>query len=335
MHKFNAEPLPIYVKPYDDEVLSSWITRLACSHGLPPYTFISLLLPQVGTRSINPDRTNFALLEKLESVSNVSFDRLKDATVDIYNKKVYWKFPESGPIPWVLPFVNSVLWKRQVFGIQFCPECLSEKPFFRLSHRLAFMVVCPIHRRQLLDRCQHCYFPINYLRKGVQMKIDEAEQLFPFTICYFCKQDIRLEKKDRFELFAMDSDEIDFQNKLLESAQVGTFDSGLRRTPSMEYFVLLHSLAKLYFTTRRSKFFQYAVSKYFNVELPYFFRALPKRTVISSMSVYERRIVLRFLRLMMENDYSNYMDFFSFCNNGKTYRDLKQMMQWEDYPLQS
>jgi hypothetical protein len=41
----SGELLPVHFKPKDDELLSSWVVRLAFAHGRKPYSFSSILWP--------------------------------------------------------------------------------------------------------------------------------------------------------------------------------------------------------------------------------------------------------------------------------------------------
>lgn len=72
---------------------------------------------------------------------------------------------------------------RKKYGLQFCPDCLSEEePYFRKSWRLALTTLCPIHRRYLHDKCPYCKEPINFHRLDFSTG--------PISLCYNCKKNL-------------------------------------------------------------------------------------------------------------------------------------------------
>jgi hypothetical protein len=206
------------LKPKPDEVFSSWITRLAYAHGLPARKLLTHLCPQITSKNFNVDRImQIEVYEQISSATGVSLEEIINTTVFYYAEKFTHEIPPTGSIPWILPFVYANIKYPRIYGIQFCPECLSENSYFRLSHRIAFMVVCPVHRLQLLDRCQHCYSPVNYFKQRVPNKSATLK------FCYSCKEDLRISKPNRFQLFEVQDDEIEFQNELFKAVNRGRF----------------------------------------------------------------------------------------------------------------
>jgi hypothetical protein len=45
---------------------------------------------------------------------------------------------------------------RTRFGLQYCPQCLGDRPTFVRSWRYSFVTVCSMHQCSLLDRCRAC-----------------------------------------------------------------------------------------------------------------------------------------------------------------------------------
>lgn len=89
---------PVHIKPKDDELLSSWLVRLAMSHGLKLHTFCSIALPlkQIWTRDIDK-APNTGLIGELSTILNEAAERAirtKKEHIDLeILKKLGWQQP--------------------------------------------------------------------------------------------------------------------------------------------------------------------------------------------------------------------------------------------------
>jgi len=150
---------PIRYRPLPDELLSSWLVRLAHGHGLKVQTLCNLIFGdqrQVWNRDI--DRlAPMWLITELCRQTDTPFDVAWATTLRTYEGWLYPKYRSSGMLHWIL-MLNMYHRKRQGYGMQFCPHCLASDPvpYLRKSWRVAFNTVCAQHGNLLADRCPAC-----------------------------------------------------------------------------------------------------------------------------------------------------------------------------------
>ncbi|MDZ7791866.1 MAG: TniQ family protein, partial [Xanthomonadales bacterium] len=153
-------PWTFRLKPLPDELLSSWLTRVAFAHGQNPYVFHNLHLPGVPIWSRDVDRAHSpGLLSGLSAVSGLSVPRIRATSLDRH-RNLGLNTPAHGEWPFVLS-AGIYHRKRRRHGLQFCPNCLSAgTAYFRRSWRLAYVLKCPTCSLPLSDACPHCDAPV-------------------------------------------------------------------------------------------------------------------------------------------------------------------------------
>lgn len=182
---------PAHPKPLPDELLSSWIVRLAEANGIKLETmthlmFGSYLLPW------NRDIDRLApkwLLKGICAHTGASYWDAYRATLARYRTRLYPKRKDSGQLRWILSVqINST--KREGYGMQYCPACLTtdKDPYFRRKWRVAFHTFCPEHRIMLHDCCPSCGAAVTFYRRDFGHGIDEAGSI---CLCYQCQFDLR------------------------------------------------------------------------------------------------------------------------------------------------
>jgi transposase InsO family protein len=141
---------PVRPRPLPDELLSSWLVRLAHSHGLKTQTFCHLIFGgalQVWNRDIDRLAPSW-LLQELQRRTGTSYEDVSKTTLRVYENRLYRKFRTAGVLPWIL---NLQMYhrKRAGFGLQFCSLCLRNDhvPYFRKLWRVALSTVCPNSRK--------------------------------------------------------------------------------------------------------------------------------------------------------------------------------------------
>lgn len=183
---------PIRYKPLPDELLSCWLVRLAHGHGLKVQTFCNLAFGnrlQVWNRDI--DRLAPAwLLDELCTRTGTPKDIAWRTTVRKYEGMLYRKFRVAGALHWIL-VLKMYHRKRQGFGLQYCPTCLSEDqiPYFRTHWRVALNTLCIRHGTMLLDRCPECGIAVAFHR--LDMARQNAIDIPPLFYCHGCGHDYR------------------------------------------------------------------------------------------------------------------------------------------------
>jgi hypothetical protein len=158
--------LPAHVQPRVDELLSSWLVRLADAHGLKVQTFTAKLWPGDRIWHSDIDRSAPAwLLDSLIRCTSASREAVVGTTLRGFEGFV---FPDiSWPrTPWILPLTLRARTRTHA-GLQYCPQCLSlpNGAYFRRIWRLGFLTSCAEHNCRLWDRCPRCHTPINVQRQ--------------------------------------------------------------------------------------------------------------------------------------------------------------------------
>lgn len=155
----------LHPQPQEDELLSSWLVRVALEHEAAPATFTNLYLPEWRNSLWANDvdlQGDESLLERLETKSGVAKERLFATTLRGYDGYLFERaHGRTGGTLFVGPL--GMRGRRSTLpGLRYCPKCLSEdeRPYFRRKWRLTFSVACQRHSCYLLDRCQGCGTPL-------------------------------------------------------------------------------------------------------------------------------------------------------------------------------
>lgn len=192
---------PVRPKPFPDELLSSWLVRLAHAHGLKVQTFCHLVFG-VSKQLWNRDIDRLApewLLTELAERTGTPLAHVRATTLRAYEGWLYQRFRLSGQLPWIL-VLKMHHRKRLGFGLQYCPRCLraDKVPYFRKRWRVAFNLVCPTHRVRLLDRCPSCGSSVAFHR--IEQGRPDIKTADVLSLCHVCNFDLRHAKADRVGL---------------------------------------------------------------------------------------------------------------------------------------
>lgn len=184
-HGLSGQLWPIHVKPYEDELLSSWVVRMSRAYGTDPQRFCARVWGHPACWSRDIDKGLYAdVLEVLSAKTATPHARVLETTWWGYRGLPAGVLSGNGRAPWFLS-VDVRAGRRQGVWVAYCPSCLQDdaEPYFRRQWRLTFVTVCAQHRCQLLDRCAACAAPCHLHRVP-----REAEAM---TCCYRCQFDAR------------------------------------------------------------------------------------------------------------------------------------------------
>jgi hypothetical protein len=183
---------PIHLKPKDDELLSSWLVRLARSHGMKLHSFCSLTWGRrknIWNRDIdrNADREMISVLARKTATPEA---RIRQTLLSSFEGILFKYHNPYGNTPFIIP-LRIYHRVRRFPGIQFCPHCLQEDatPYYRRIWRLAHFIVCERHGNPLCNRCARCFAPVNFHRMELGHKSLVSSSL-P-TRCFRCLFDLR------------------------------------------------------------------------------------------------------------------------------------------------
>lgn len=255
MSPLSGKLWPAHPQPLPDELLSSWLVRIACANGLKLQTFCDGVFGkdyQLWNRDI--DRlARGQFLRALSHHSGTPMQRVRDTTLAIYSDRLYRKGAASGQLRWILP-LGIYHRKRRRFGTQFCPQCLSDdsKPYFRTRWRVAVLTFCPEHRLALHDCCPACSAPVVYHRRELgRPGIAEAG---PLCLCHACGFDLRVAEALPFRPYNREI------GTVLD--QVALHVAGRPATIDMPHLDVLHQLCKVMVSPRKSANLATYVTRY-------------------------------------------------------------------------
>lgn len=187
----SGDLLPLHLKPLPDELLSSWLIRLAHGHGLKLQTFSSIVFGRdksIWNRDIDKLAPDW-ILTKLSECTGASLQAVLDSTLKSYEGILYEHHQPNGNTKWILPL--GVYHRiHHDFGLQFCPLCLAEtqQPYFRKQWRLAFYTECEKHLVLMHDRCPQCAASISFHRA----EMGSRSLISASTVhCHACGFDLR------------------------------------------------------------------------------------------------------------------------------------------------
>src|SRR5712691_10497025 len=171
---------PLHPLPLDDELLSSWIARLARAYHLDAHTFCqaALAFQAQDVRWLDYQAPP-ALLATLSHKTGCPVARLVATTLRRYEGLLFPALEPLAPhalrvlrpgitperpsptrraqgngLPWLFP-------RDRTFHLQFCPSCVRDDPvaYPRTAWCLALTTVCRRHQVLLRETCHRCELP--------------------------------------------------------------------------------------------------------------------------------------------------------------------------------
>lgn len=182
---------PGFVYPRPDELLSSWLVRLAHAHLLKVHTFCAVTWP--GLNIWNRDVDKFApaaLLATLARRTPATPARIWETTLASYEGRLYQHHNAKGNTDWILP-LGIYHRTRRRYGLLFCPSCLQRDgptPYFRKSWRLALSFACTTCGIELQEKCPCCSRPVIFFRQELGHKSAMPSTLL--SACFHCGFDL-------------------------------------------------------------------------------------------------------------------------------------------------
>jgi hypothetical protein len=221
------------IKPFQDELLSSWIFRLSKVN----YTGMSSLLNYIfksknlHLKDIDIFRFNLNSLNHLSNLTKIPTEKLQSMQLLKYEGYIEEKINYSLRHRWFTPNKKSGS-SNTFFAIRFCPLCLQENLYLKQHWRVLFFNICPKHHVYLMNRCTKCQQEIKYPNNNYHQELFE---------CHNCKNDLRLCKTEKIK---KKSKLLLYQNMLLNISATGYYKLNNRYYYSIGLFYLLRILIK-------------------------------------------------------------------------------------------
>ena len=176
--------------PQEDELLSSWLVRIALAHDTLPWSFYNMHFPEYKNVIFSRDVDVWApkeFLEKLALKCNKPYPQIYKLTLRSDIGKLFPSFNPSGANTY-FTYLKKRGRSNKLYGQKYCPSCLKEDliPYFRKQWRYKISTNCIHHQIKLLDRCPSCYTPISFYKF--------KKNGMGFIFCWNCNYDLQRNK---------------------------------------------------------------------------------------------------------------------------------------------
>lgn len=163
MDELDSPLWPIHLKPRTNELLSSWMIRLAHAHGYKVERMCRVLFGRdhaLWSRDVDRLAPRGVLI-KLCEITGTDPELARLTTLESYGGFLSEEVHPGGHSPWILP-LHIRHRQRTAPGLMYCPICLQdgETAYYRRPWRLAFVTVCTVHGVVLRDTCWQCGSPV-------------------------------------------------------------------------------------------------------------------------------------------------------------------------------
>lgn len=191
MEQTYRDLLPIHPLPFQDELLSSWMVRVAHSNHFKIHTFCRLFIGekrQIWNRDIDTYAPEW-LITAMSKITGSKKEIIEQTTLRSFEGLVFDNIYSHTITPWILP-LGIYHRNRTLYGLQYCPICLKldETPYFRKQWRLSFYTVCEFHNVLMQDRCLYCAGPIIFHRNDIGFRKESFYN--NIIICHICGNDL-------------------------------------------------------------------------------------------------------------------------------------------------
>jgi len=222
-------------KPQEDELLSSWLVRVALAHNTRPWSFCNLHFPHLHNIIFSRDLDVWAnedLLAMLSKKSGLPIEMLFSLTLQSYGGILQKKILTNTGNNMLSPVVPRAR-KNQKHGLKYCPLCLKEGtvPYFRKTWRVSFYSICLKHKTLLLDRCCKCGKPVSFYKFK-----NEAG----FTKCWSCGQEL----SKCTSIFVADNEYLAIK-KLSNIMVDKKYNCTNQEISALDFFTVYHQIVKI------------------------------------------------------------------------------------------
>lgn len=148
-------------KPEQDELLSSWLIRIAAANHARLHTFCHIEWPhkQIWTRDIDK-AVDFDFVKKLAAKSGTPLSKAMGTLLWSLSGTVFEDINGNGNAKFIRP-IGVRHRKRYKNGLMWCPLCITsdKHPFYRRQWRTILNPTCSRHGVILADSCHECGAP--------------------------------------------------------------------------------------------------------------------------------------------------------------------------------
>ena len=195
----SCHKLAVIVQPYEDELFSSWIFRLALANAVEPYYLHKFITNNKRSWAMDLDVTrNEAILHSYSLATGYHKKEIRRLLLhDLLERLAVKRAPKTNS-RWLIPLNNR---KRNLVapgGVLFCPICLIKYGYFKQHWRLATTTICLEHMIYLKEYCQRCKTPVilKYAYIDTKRNLNDETMMY----CVNCGFDLRKSFKHHAKL---------------------------------------------------------------------------------------------------------------------------------------
>ncbi|WP_019012172.1 TniQ family protein [Deinococcus aquatilis] len=179
--------LPAFPPPREDELLTSFLIRLALANALRPTRLPPLLgLPTLWRR--DPDRNaTSAGLKVLAAATGLPQARLEETTLRPLMGRLHGE-ADPNALNRFLLHVDRHTRAAGARGHPVCPHCLAEGGVLVRAWRLTTTVMCERHGTPLVDHCARCSAPVSHIRAHLSDRGRHLPAPYHPELCSGCRQ---------------------------------------------------------------------------------------------------------------------------------------------------
>lgn len=286
---------PIHLKPKIDELITSWLSRLAMAYSMSYRQFCAVAFGRAftslpisrfaGDLDIISDQEFFTCLA---TKTGTTIEKVESTTLTSYQKSLGIADQDRRRLSWILSSER----------IQFCARCLieDESPYYRRKWRLAFITACETHHIRLSDACPNCNSNISYRRS--LSKHSYESPFFSIVFCHSCSTDLR----DSGRQIEVNIQELKFQALLYSGLQKTWVDlASSHRIFSQQYFLNLRKLARSLTTGRNAQLLQKAIAETYKIDPSLIREFQGTRDQIERLAIQQRRVLMTMIGFLMGN----------------------------------
>jgi TniQ/DDE_Tnp_1-associated len=321
--------LPVRPKPLEDEVFSSWWTRVARGNGLSLRKLTGLLFEQELSFSRDIDRNAPDwVIDGLSRATDVPAPTIRAMTLAAFEGLLRPNTVKMlSHLRWILP-VGAAHRSVPRYGLQYCPACFESDaiPYHRLHWRLAFVSVCPVHGLMMQNKCQVCGAGISIVRRDLSGDLTEPE--FPLSACWSCRKDLHCFPRSANQ--APLETAMEFQRHLWQGVERGWFDvPGYGEVYSFLYLDGIYQLLKLLSVDPPTAPLRYLVQTAMGFETGDE-RATGKLHLFENLSPDARHRVLAMVAWLLENWPERFVDACTTAGLHESHvlRDMRRPPYW-------
>lgn len=283
----NGKLWPVHPHPQRDELLSSWLVRIAHANGCKVQTFCHQIFKQ-HTEVWNRDIDRLApewLVVTLARRTGLRPCSARKTTLRKYQGILFQDAQLSGQLKWVTP-LQIYHRTRLGYGQQCCPLCLAEDkdPYYRTCWRLALNTFCPKHKVMLIDRCPNCSTPIEFHR--AELGSPNKYKPTPIDECWVCRTKLSAISTTPIHLI----NDITMSTWLKTLQQFGNTYSNIKLPYTCSQMSVLRHFCGLIVNTRLVPYLQAYICDVLRIPTLEF---TPGRVVFEQRSVWERHHALQ------------------------------------------